>query len=296
MKRNLIGLCSLLLILSMALPCVAEVMPYPTLSSPSLNSSCLNISWPRLIDEADLLSAEEEEELLLRLDTVGTRYECDIVIVTRNESITGDIQEEADEIYDQAGYGFGEEKSGILLLISMESREWALSTCGGGITVFSDGVQDYLMEQTLPYLSNGEYARAFRVFVTLAEDQLKYAGSEEFADPELIPDPEFTKPAFPAVRRLLTALVIGLLSAWIATGTMKRKLKSVRGQVNASQYAVNGSFRVTESRDLFLYHTVNRVPKPTNPPSGGNRPGGGGHSTVHTSSSGRSHGGSHGKF
>ena len=45
-----------------------------------------------------------------------------------------------------------------------------------------------------------------------------------------------------------------------------------------------GSLQVTESRDIFLYRNVIRTAKPKET------------STTHTSSSGRTHGGSSGKF
>jgi len=291
MKKLFIGLLSLFLVLSPALPAAASVMPSPTLSSPSLNSS-----WPRLIDEADLLSADEEESLLDRLDSLSTQYECDIIIVTRDELVTGDVQKEADDIYDEVGYGYGEDCSGILFLVSMADREWAISTYGFGIVAFPDEVQSYLTEKTLPYLSDGKYSQAFNIFAVLAGEQLKYARSDDYTLPEIVDHEGSTeKASFDAGSKLVFALIVGLLTGWIATSVMKGKLKSVRGQASASQYVVPGSFGLTDSRDLFLYHTVRRTLRDTGSSSGGNRPGGS-RSTVHTSSSGRSHGGSHGKF
>ncbi len=50
----------------------------------------------------------------------------------------------------------------------------------------------------------------------------------------------------------------------------------------------DGSLKITESRDLFLYNSVSRTEKPKNNSSGG--------SSTHTSSSGSTHGGGGGKF
>ena len=68
---------------------------------------------------------------------------------------------------------------------------------------------------------------------------------------------------------------------------MKRKLKSVHYQTAAASYVKPGSLNVTQSRELFLYCQLQRQKRETEK-SGG--------SSTHTSSSGRTHGGSSGKF
>lgn len=86
------------------------------------------------------------------------------------------------------------------------------------------------------------------------------------------------------------SLIVGLIAALIVTGSMKSKLKSVRPQPDARQYS--GELKLTLANDIFLYRTITKSPRPTQNSSGGSRGG----SSVHTSSSGRSHGGSSGKF
>ena len=89
------------------------------------------------------------------------------------------------------------------------------------------------------------------------------------------------------VRSLLVSLGVGLLAALIVTGSMKGKLKTVHAQAAASQYVKPGSMNITESREMFLYSQIQRHKRETKK-SGG--------SSTHTSSSGRTHGGSSGKF
>ena len=84
------------------------------------------------------------------------------------------------------------------------------------------------------------------------------------------------------------ALVIGFVLAKIVVGVMKGQLKTVRYQAAADSYVKSGSMDITESRDMFLYHTVTRTEKPENDSSSG--------SSTHTSSSGTTHGGGGGKF
>ena len=115
--------------------------------------------YERLIDMADLLTYEEESELLETLNEISERQKMDIVVIT-SEDMDGytDIQEYADDLYD---YGYGANRDGLLLLISMEERDWYISTCGYGITAFTDAGISYLGSEMKEDLSSGNYASAF---------------------------------------------------------------------------------------------------------------------------------------
>ena len=95
---------------------------------------------------------------------------------------------------------------------------------------------------------------------------------------------EYIKDAttFDFLINLVISLAIGFVVAFIVTGSMKRKLKSVRSAAEANSYLKPGSLNVTEARDMFLFRQVTRTVKNTDSGSG---------SSTHTSSSGRTHGG-----
>lgn len=57
-------------------------------------------------------------------------------------------------------------------------------------------------------------------------------------------------------------LIIGLLIAFIAVGSMKAKLKTVHKQLMASDYKKENSFKMRESHDTFLSKRVNKSAKP----------------------------------
>lgn len=232
----------------------------------------------RLSDGADYLTDSEEAELLGKLDEISSRQGLDVVIVTIPDLYGEDITAFADNYYDENGFS----EDGILLLISDYDREWAISTAGYGITAFTDAGQEYLTGQFLDELSDGEYAAAFGIYAEQCDQFITQARAGEPYDVGNLP-----KGPFPAVRNLAVSLVIGLVAALIATGSMKGKLKTVHAQSAASQYVKPGSLDITESRDLFLYRQLSRQ-KRAEQKSGG--------SSTHTSSSGRTHGGSKGKF
>ena len=227
-----------------------------------------------------------------KLDSISDNRKLDVVVVT-NQSLGGKtVEAYADDFYDYNGYGYGENDDGILLLLSMDTREWAISTYGKGIDVFTDSIQEDMADDFLSYISSGDYFGGFNRFAELCDSQIaEYDESGGYSY-------HYDKEPFGWFMAICGSLLIGLVAGLIVALTLKSQLTSVKPQVMASAYAVRGSMKVTERTDLFLYHNITRTARPrdTDSGSGHSRSHSGGHSTTHTSSSGRSHGGSHGHF
>lgn len=242
----------------------------------------------RVVDSADLLDSSQEVSLTQKLDGIAEKYQCDIAVVTVNSLDGKTATAYVDDYYDQNGYGIGTNKDGIMLLISMEDRDFATSTCGYGITAFTDYGLGYIEDQMLPYLKNNEYNDAFNAFADTAETLLIRAQQGTPVDVNSnndLPTPERTFGDY-AVIAIISAF-IGLFVALIVTLIMRRQLKSVRAQNLANSYVRTGSMNITRSLDTFMYKNVTSSVRQTSD-SGG--------SSTHTSSSGTTHGGSSGKF
>lgn len=237
---------------------------------------------PRLTDEADLLSDSEETDLLAKLDEISERQECDVVVATVNSLEGKTAMEYADDFYDYNGYGYGEERDGIILLISMEERDWWMSTCGYGITAFTDAGQKYMSDKFITMLSDGEYADAFAKYADLCDEFLTQAKTGEPYDTGNMPKESLN------IIWLPIDLAVGLFAAFIVASLKKMKLKTVRRKAEAQDYVVDGSFRVTKNYDCFITKSVTTRTIHRDDDSGG--------SSTHTSSSGSSHGGSGGSF
>lgn len=243
----------------------------------------------RIADWAELLSESEEAELSDRLDEISERQKFDIVIVTLDSLEGADIVAYADDFFDYNGYGFGEGKDGILFLISMEERDWCISTSGYGITAFTDAGQEYLSEKFLQYLSDGAYADAFQTFAEWCDDYITQARAGTPYDVDNIPVEPFSP-----LGALIIAVVVGFVVSFIVTGIMRLSLHSVFSEPAADSYMKKDSLRLTKNYDLFLYKNVTRTEKPKETSTSTSGSSGG--STTHVSSSGNTHGGSKGKF
>ena len=242
---------------------------------------------PRLVDDAGLLSESEYSELLTLLDSISENRQCDVAVVTVNSTDGYTAEQYADDIYDYYGFGYGDNDDGMLLLLDMGDRAWHITTYGFGITALTDYRIGVIGDDIVPYLSDGDYYKAFKTF---AEDCDYYIESARDDSSGGHDDVSFSISYMPP-QFIITAIVGGFVIALIATGIMRSKLKTVRGKSTADPYVVKDSFKLTNSSDVFLYKNTSRTAKPKDD----DRSGGGGSST-HTSSSGRSHGGGGGHF
>lgn len=260
----------LILCVSMALPVFAEQEGFAD-------------EYYRVADMAELLSDSEEAALIEKLDEISIRQKMDVVVITTNDLEGFSVQDYADIMYEECKFGYGSDKDGLLLLISMQDNDWYISTCGYGITAFTDSGIDYIGEQITPDLSKGNFNAAFNKYAELCDKFITKARNGKPYNSRNLPREPLSLIWIPI------AIVIGFAIAKIIVGQMKSKLKTVRSQAAANNYIKNGSMNITESRDLFLYHTVTRTAKPKNTGSSGG-------SSTHRSSSGTIHGGGGGKF
>lgn len=226
----------------------------------------------RLTDSADILTDDEEAVLLAKLDEVSMRQQFDVVLVTVTDTGPKSLTQYADDFFDYNGFGFGENKDGVLYLVRVDEdgtysqgNSW-ISTSGLGITAFSDSDIQDLGSSITPDLLQGDYISAFNEYIETADKQVKKATT------------------FNIGQSLVISLIIGLIVAFIATGVMKGKLKTVRRKASASDYLKPGSLQLTGQSDVFLYSNVVRTAKPKDTGSSGG-------SSTHTSSSGSTHGG-----
>lgn len=237
------------------------------------------VSSVRVLDGADLLTASEAADVAAALDEVSEQHSMEFAIVTVDSLGEFTPADYADDTFDDLFDG----ADGALLLVSMQYSDWYISTCGSAIRVFTDAGIDYIGEKVSSLLSDGKYADAFEKFAELCDQFATQAETGEPYDSNNLP-----REPLSAIW-ILIAIVVGFVLAGMVVSGMKSKLKTVRAQNEAANYVRDGSMNLTNSRDLYLYHTVTRAKKADN-----NKRSSG--SSTHTSSSGRTHGGGGGKF
>ena len=92
--------------------CIAFPMSVFAASSSSTSSTIPDHRLqPRVVDNANLLTASEEQELEKYLDSISEDLKFDIAVVT-TDTINGKTpMAYADDFYDYNGYGYGDDRS-----------------------------------------------------------------------------------------------------------------------------------------------------------------------------------------
>ena len=207
-----------------------------------------------LFDEADILTRSEEAELAEKLEDISHTYEAQIVIVTMDSLSGVDIDDYVEYLYDSVGFGYGEDHDGILLLVCMAEREYRILSNGAANDAIADGEIGKICDAIEGHLSDGDYAKAFGVFLDKCEYYL---------------DGHVNGYPFNFGKTLLICLVIGLVVGVIVALVLASQLKSVRKQIRANDYVKPGSMQITIHNDMFLYRNVTRTKKQSNNGSSG---------------------------
>lgn len=278
---------------------------------------------PKVIDDAGILSDYDETRLSSQIDEMTQQYQIDIVLMTENRRQEGTAQAEADMQYVNRGYGIGEGKDGILFLLDMGSREWAISTNGAAMTMFSDydlsalgdhaatgyfssdqyyqGFQSYLKEldKTLernlnPQKEENELGNALASAIA---DGQKEAESKEEEKAEEKAEETDAKPKEPKGPEdyIIPALVCGLILTILYMASLKSGMKTANMQKDAQDYQRGDAATQIRKRDIFLTSSITKKPIEQKQD---NRQHYGSHNrtTLHKDKHGNMHGGASGKF
>lgn len=258
----------------------------PLLATPVLAEESSKVSKDYVVDNADLLTQTEENELSEKLQDISDELQFDVVVVTTNSTGSKTATEYADDYFDYNGYGRGSNNDGALFLVDMGDRKWAISTSGYGIEAIVDSALDDMEEEIVPYLKSGDYDGAFNEFANLTYDIVNDAKNGKSYSNSTT---STTKNHKNIGTNLIVAFSIGAGISLIIILVYRSKLKPVKFQKEAKEYIVPGSFNLRRSDDVFLYFNITKVPIPKNNDSDDS-------GSFHSSSSGSSHGGSSGSF
>ncbi len=206
-----------------------------------------------VFDEADLLNNSEELALEEKLADLSSKHGAQIVVCTIESMDGGDIDEFLGYLYDEMGFGYGDNHDGVLLLVCMDPREYRILSNGFAGKAIDSGDIGRIGDEMVSDLSDGDYAAAFDTFANQCDYYLDgYTNGFPF---------NFGK-------NILICLIIGIVAGLVVAFILKGQLKSVRKQNQANVYVKPGSMQVTVRNDFFLYREVTRTKKESSGSSG----------------------------
>ena len=264
---------------------------------------------PRVFDQAGLFSETEIIQLEEKIAQCRKSTKMDVVIVSAYADGERSAEEYADDYYDYGGFGAGKKASGVLLLYYMDGPgqpggECYISTAGTMINMLTDERIESILDNVYGDLGNRDFAGATEHFL---EDVKAYVkeGVESGQYTYDRDTGEIVRYHSIRLYEVAIAMVIaGILAGSVCMDIKKRYAmkQSSREVSNSLQaYRADCAFHFSVAGDKMVNKYVRSVPIPRNTSSGS---GGRGHSgsssagrsTIHTSSSGSSHGGGGRRF
>ena len=264
---------------------------------------------PRVFDQAGLFSETEIIQLEEKIAQCRKSTKMDVVIVSAYADGERSAEEYADDYYDYGGFGAGKKASGVLLLYYMDGPgqqggECYISTAGTMINMLTDERIESILDDVYGDLGNRDFAGATEHFL---EDVKAYVkeGVESGQYTYDRDTGEIVRYHSIRLYEVAIAMVIaGILAGSVCLDIKKRYAmkQSSREVSNSLQaYRADCAFHFSVAGDKMVNKYVRSVPIPRNTSSGS---GGRGHSgsssagrsTIHTSSSGSSHGGGGRRF
>lgn len=264
---------------------------------------------PRIFDQAGLFSETEIIQLEEKIAQCRKSTKMDVVIVSAYADGERSAEEYADDYYDYGGFGVGKKASGVLLLYYMDGPgqpggECYISTAGTMINMLTDERIESILDDVYGDLGNRDFAGAAEHFL---EDVKAYVkeGVESGQYTYDRDTGEIVRYHSIRLYEVAIAMVIaGILAGSVCLDIKKRYAmkQSSREVSNSLQaYRADCAFHFSVAGDKMVNKYVRSVPIPRNTSSGD---GGRGHSgsssagrsTIHTSSSGSSHGGGGRRF
>ena len=264
---------------------------------------------PRVFDQAGLFSETEIIQLEEKIAQCRKSTKMDVVIVSAYADGERSAEEYADDYYDYGGFGVGKKASGVLLLYYMDGPgqpggECYISTAGTMINMLTDERIESILDDVYGNLGNRDFAGATECFL----EDVKVYVKEGVESGQYTYDRDTGEIVrYHSIR--LYEVAIAMVIAGILAGSvcldikkryaMKQSSREVSNSLQA--YRADCAFHFSVAGDKMVNKYVRSVPIPRNTSSGS---GGRGHSgsssagrsTIHTSSSGSSHGGGGRRF
>jgi len=219
-------------------------------------------------DTAGLLTQSQKTRLNERAEALTEKYGCEVVIIAiedlRDLGFNPDYDanaayECAKYIHRELGYGYGPEKSCVMLFFSAAggkgNRDYALIAYGYGNTAFTDYGKDVMLNKhVLPLLGQDKYYDAFSIYLDKAGEYLALARNGNPFDV----GSDSGQGAGAIIFKLVLIILLPALIAWAVCSNWKSKMKTAKIAQSADNYIPKNGFNLTNQEDTFLYRTTTR--------------------------------------
>lgn len=209
-----------------------------------------SVTMQYVFDAADLLPYEKWEKLEARAEAISQKQDCGVyfaLVDDYTEFGNGSIYEVTYQLYHGSELGMGSGRDGIIVLLSMAERDYAMFVYGEYAEyAFDEYGQEKLEEQFLGDFGENDWYGGISNYLDACEEYLTKADAGK-----------------PVRRPYWIWFVISAGCSCLAAGTvclwLLRKMKSVHQKAEADAYLTAGGLHLTKQYDRYTHTTETRT-------------------------------------
>jgi len=219
-------------------------------------------------DYADILTGQEEQLLRAYAEEVADQYSCGVylLLVDDYREYAWDPFEAAYTVYHNNALGVGPDRDGVLLLLSMEERDFAFFVYGSNAEyALNDYGQQMLEEAMLDDLAENRWYDGLEDFIGCCGYALEQAEQGNPVRESLVP-------------YYLAVWVIAAVIGAVVCLVLYSQMKTANVRTQAHDYITGDGLNLTRTGDIFTHQTVHRrkIQSSSGSGSSSSRSGGGG--------------------
>lgn len=200
-----------------------------------------------IFDISDLLTFDEWEKLEARAADISQRHGCGVYVAFVDDftkyGYGNDVYKTTYQLYHSNELGMGENRDGIIILLSMAERDYAMFVYGTyAETAFNSYGQEKLEKAFLGNFKEDDWYGGVSNYLSTCDEYLTRADAG--------------KPVRESPALLIAIAVVAscLLSGAICL-FLKRSMKTVHQKVEANEYVAPGGLQLSKQYDRYTHTT-----------------------------------------
>ena len=209
-----------------------------------------SVAMEYVFDISDLLTYEEWEELEYRAADISNRQHCGVYFAMVDDYTDygdGGVYEVTYQLYHGSRLGVGEDRDGIIFLLSMEERDYAMFVYGEYAEyAFDEFGQEKLEERFLGDFGDNDWYGGISRYLDACDEYLAKADEGKPVRRSYWP-------------RVAIAVGVSCLIAGSICFLLLRSMKSVHQKKEADAYLTEGGLHLTQQYDRYTHTTETRT-------------------------------------